>query len=320
MNFYEYQTLFETYKRNFKDMEEEFRANPLRFYDWYISNTPRFMPIEQASIEVNRGIIERCWYENGKPYFKVYPNELELFTNVVIKDIPCKYLIPPFNSFLIRLAEPAALRIDESRNLFVKSMLVFDSKTQLEKSEWLSGRFEIVDKRSLSIWIDINESYDGGPSRDFIQLECDPESSVEDAAKVLPRRDSDINDQLHEKLLRLVCSVCFLATSEDKLLTKDILSKDLATYIEAQRTKNTERIKAIEDRAERKGKRGWNIGREIDRARQIVARTEHENADGIEKEHRKVSHRFVRRAHFRLAHSKAIFVRQHMVKPELPAK
>jgi len=51
--------------------------------------------------------------------------------------------------------------------------------------------------------------------------------------------------ELQARCLRLVVSVCFLATGGDRLVEPDVLSKDLAAYIEAQRHGNQERVEQV---------------------------------------------------------------------------
>jgi hypothetical protein len=68
--------------------------------------------------------------------------------------------------------------------------------------------------------------------------------------------------ELQARCLRLVVSVCFLATGGDRLVEPDVLGKDLAAYIEAQRRDDRQRVQQIVERAARRGKRGWHVGQQ----------------------------------------------------------
>ena len=122
--------------------------------------------------------------------------------------------------------------------------------------------------------------------------------------------------ELQARCLRLVVSVCFLATGGDRLVEPDVLGKDLAAYIEAQRRDDRQRVQQIVERAVRRGKRGWHVGqqeRSLPLASDAVRHGDGGDAHGsLQFQHQ-------RRAHFRLLPSqKVTFVRQATVRPDLP--
>ena len=102
------------------------------------------------------------------------------------------------------------------------------------------------------------------PVLTYCQLECVPGIQIEEAFNRLPQ-EPDIPGvcvprELQARCLRLVVSVCFLATGGDRLVEPDVLSKDLAAYIEAQRRDDRQRVQQIVERAARRGKKGWHVG------------------------------------------------------------
>ena len=114
----------------------------------------------------------------------------------------------------------------------------------------------------------------------------------------------------------LVASVCFLATGGDRLVEPDVLSKDLAACIDAQRRDDRQRVQQIVERAARRGKKGWHVGQH-ERFRPLTASAGrgHEEGEG----HGSLQFQHQRRAHFRLLPSqKVTFVRQATVRPDLP--
>ena len=94
----------------------------------------------------------------------------------------------------------------------------------------------------------------------------------------------------------------------------DVLSKDLAAYMEAQRRGDRQRVEQIVDRAARRGKKGWHVGQH-ERFLGLLPSGVRSHGDGRGSLH--FQHQ--RRAHFRLLPSqKVTFVRQATVRPDLP--
>ena len=87
-------------------------------------------------------------------------------------------------------------------------------------------------------------------------------------------------------------------------------------YVSAKRSNDEDRIKSIEIRAVRRGKKGWNVGKH-ERLRSLTSRS---TADAECSSSRgALTHQHQRRAHFRLlASGKVVFIRQATVRPDLP--
>jgi hypothetical protein len=220
-------------------------------------------------------------------------------------EVPVDYLRLPFQAFAVRLpVEDNPLVIDDQYH--VRAILVCD------------GQPVETQERRVYLWLDVGERGMGNaPVLTYCQLECVPGIQIEDAFNRLPQ-EPDIPGvcvprELQARCLRLVVSVCFLATGGDRLVEPDILSKDLAAYIEAQRRDDHQRVKQIVERAARRGKKGWHVG-------------QHERflghgvrSHGDSNCHASLQFQHQRRAHFRLLPSqKVTFVRQATVRPDLP--
>ena len=54
-------------------------------------------------------------------------------------------------------------------------------------------------------------------------------------------------------------SVCFLATGADRLIEPEVLSKDLARYLEACK-RDPAAAERLVEKAKRRGKLGWHVG------------------------------------------------------------
>jgi hypothetical protein len=129
------------------------------------------------------------------------------------------------------------------------------------------------------------------------------------AGLVVPR-------ELQEQCLRIVVSVCFLATGADRLIDPEVLSKDLARYLEA-REREPATAQRLVEKARRRGKVGWNVGQH-ERVLHLGRPAHHEEGNGGARGPLHYQHQ--RRAHFRLLPSRKVtFVRQATVRPDLPA-
>jgi hypothetical protein len=243
----------------------------------------------------------------GSPYFKIYPPIIPLLSGVGI-EVPVDYLRLLFLAFAVRLpAEENPLVIDG--DYYVRSILVCDGQP-METQE-----------RRVYLWIDVGErAAENSPVLTYCQLECVPGIQIEEAFNRLPM-EKDIPGvcvprELQARCLRLVVSVCFLATGGDRLVEPDVLSKDLAAYIEAQRRDDRQRVTQLVQRAVRRGKRGWHVG-QYERFRPLASHAVRGHGEGEGGGSLHFQHQ--RRAHFRLLPSqKVTFIRQATVRPDLP--
>lgn len=261
---------------------------------------------QQLAVELDRLKAEAAWIELGRPYYKVWPEVVPLLTAVGI-DIPATYLQVPFAAFVLRLPKTDnPLIVDEQHP--IRSVMVIEGVGK-------------NDSRVIVLWLDIGERESNGvPMLTWTRLDCLPNRTIEEAfvGKVTPGLPGlTVSDELKDRCLRLAVSVCFLSTGMDRLIEPDVLSKDLASYIESRQKGDEEKSKTIEDRAIRRGKRGWNVG-QYERLRTLVSRSGNETADEATTRGT-LTHQHQRRAHFRLlASNKVTFIRQATVRPDLP--
>lgn len=295
MQFYEFATAYDHGKRMGIDVSHrEFYSGVTDVFRSQVHSGD-----EQFRAEHNRGIFEWNYIDNGRPYYRVYPAVLDMLMHVGI-DLPTSVLKLPFNVFCIRLPEEPRIWVNQEKNFYIRSFLV--------------GENLINDHRSVYLWIDQNE-FDqfGAEVITYSQLLCN-NHTIEEAIDALPKQPTDLSDELNHNLVRLAVSVCFLATGSDRLISPDVLSKDLAAWLEAVRKSDGGRQKVIEDRARRRGKLGWNVGsRELVHSRSLKG-----DESGLGHQ---LSFQHQRSAHFRLLPSGSItFIRQATVRPDLPPK
>jgi hypothetical protein len=286
LEFHDFPTVYGMLKRNglVEDSPNRFYAEALallRSKALHVSN-------HVLAVENNRTVCEWDWIKLGSPYFKVWPSMIPLLSNVNI-EVPVDYLRLPFKAFVIRLpSEDNPLAIDEQ--YFVRAILVSEGQPQGE------------DSRRVFLWIDVGErGLEDSPVLTYCQLDCVPGIQIEEAFYRLPMEEDipgvHVPRELQERCLRLIVSVCFLATGEDRLVEPDVLSKDLAAYIEAQKRGDQQRIDQMSARAVRRGKKGWHVGQQ-ERFRPLGSpATSHDDHEG---NRGPLSHQHQRRAHFRL--------------------
>lgn len=260
--------------------------------------------VQGMAVEYNRCTSEMNWCSAGRPYYKLWPGIIPLLAGVGI-DVPVDYLRLPFEAFLVRLPmQDNPLRIDDEH--VVRSILVHD------------GENDLVQRR-MFLWLDVGETgFDGSPVLTFCQLDCQPGLAIEDAFNLLPRQEAPglhVSRELQEQCLRIVVSVCFLATGADRLIEPEVLSKDLARYLEAKRRDPASAERLVE-KAKRRGKLGWHVGQH-ERVLHLGRPQERgEEGDGA---HGQLRHQHQRRAYFRLLPAgRVTFVRQATVRPDLP--
>ena len=307
MEFHDFFTTFESVKKLGWLAEDD---TPQSFYLGMLGITQdgaRRTNLEGFRAENNRQALELKWYDNGNPYYKVYPGVLGLLTDVKI-DIPCKFLKLPFESFVVRLPKE-----DNPFQVCGRTIKAFMVGTGTPIDDPARGD-------QFFLWIDSGEIDPiGAPILDYHQFPLKPDMSIEEAAFVLPLSKvmpTDIPLELTNQLLRLAVSVCFLATGSDKLISPDVLSKDVAAWLEAVRKRDNERRTVIEARAERRGKKGWNVGV----GERHFVRPRHERSDS-EGTGRELSYQHQRSCHFRtLPSEKVIFIRQMTIRADLPTK
>jgi hypothetical protein len=257
---------------------------------------------------LNRFKAEAAWAKNSRPYYKIWPEAIPMLTDVGI-DVPVSYLQVPFSAFVLRLPKSDnPLIVDEQHS--VSSILVLEGIDE-----------EASRNRVIMLWMDIGEKdAKGFPLLSFVRLTCLPSRTIEETlgTRMLPGLPGlQIADELKIRCLKLAVSVCFLSTGVDRLIEPDVLSKDLAAYIEARKACNEEKSKVIEDRAISRGKHGWNVG-QYERLRTLVSRSGNETDNEIVSRG-PLTHQHQRRAHFRLlASNKVVFIRQATVRPDLP--
>lgn len=207
--------------------------------------------LERASSQFYQQLLsEPTWEEARKPYYNVWPSIVPMLTRLNL-DLDSALIQLPLPALCIRLPKhnnPLAFRRDD---------LPFEIRSIL-----LS---EINDGRGLSLLIDIGETMDKCPFqvplftyRNFPRREG---LTVEQSLASLGRGvTADVGVQIPETLIddcvRLCCSLCLLE-NDRSVIEPDVLSKDRDKF---EATGDDRYV----DKAHRRGKVGWNVGRHIE--------------------------------------------------------
>lgn len=302
MDFYDYATMHDLLRRAGLTKEP-----PAVFYRELQTAAclERARGVPAMAVEYNRYTSEYNWCHAGRPYYKLWPGIIPLLAGIGV-DVPVDYLRLPFHAFLVRMpTQDNPLRIDDEH--VVRSILVHDGENN-------------VGQRRMFLWIDVGEmGIDGSPILTFCQLDCQPGLAIEEAFNLLPRPEAPglhVSRELQEQCLRIVVSVCFLATGADRLIEPEVLSKDLARYLDSKK-RDPAAAERLVEKAKRRGKQGWHVGQH-ERVLHL-GRVPERGEDVGSSAHGQLRHQHQRRAHFRLLPAgRVTFVRQATVRPDLP--
>jgi hypothetical protein len=294
--FYEAETFYSLEKRN-----KQFRAHEMSATDFYKT----YKRSDFDSFDLIRRDFEFLLYEHGKKYFKVWPGVLPTLMDCGF-DIPCDVVQLPYPSFEIRLPIGSALKAHGDD---VKYIIV--SRPDPEKS------------KSLGIY------FCAGELEDFWILPFN-KPTVEDAisSQIIQRFETigisrEQLDFENRQILSVVMSVCFLATGGDRIVKPEVLNSDLGKLLECSENKTV--IEKLVNRAVRRGKSGFDVGRSEQWDINVIERSAHDNDSDATG--RKLQYQHQRRGHFKTvrygkqwSERKVVFQRQLTVKPELPPK
>ncbi|MDY0170048.1 MAG: hypothetical protein RBS80_26120 [Thermoguttaceae bacterium] len=194
---------------------------------------------------------ERDWEQQRRPYYNVWPSILPMLTRLNLD----------LDSVLIQLPMPAlCVRLPKQQN-----PLAFDWKGQTFHIRcMLVG--DMGDGQAISLLIDVGEIMNNGafdmPIYSYSNFPKQEGLTVEQSLAGLEKkgRCAELGVQLPDALVtdcvRLCCSLCLLE-NDPSVIEPDVLSKDRVRYEASGDDKYI-------DKAHRRGKVGWNVGRQIE--------------------------------------------------------
>lgn len=195
-------------------------------------------------------IVEQAWEQARRPYYNVWPSIVPMLTRLNLE----------LDSTLIRLPLPAVcVRLPCQQN-----PLAFDWKGEPKQiRSVLLG--EAREGQSIVLLIDQGDTKRAGtvdvPVGMYISFERQQGQTVEQSLAALPRLAHtkgyiDIPEPLLADCVRLCCCLCLLE-SDPEIISPDVLSKDQDKFDQTGDQKFVEK-------AHRRGKVGWDVGRHIE--------------------------------------------------------
>ncbi len=202
----------------------------------------------------NQMIFERAWEVAHRPYYNLYPAIVPMLVrlNLALDSSLVKLPLPVFSVRLSQDPRPLSFN-DRGTDYHIRSMLVAQSNgLQGPKGEY----------PGVVIWLDTGERDTIGgavvPVNTYINVPLAAGMTLEDALHALPYepnmfRGMQLPEEIRTACVRLVCTICLLGDNPE-LIEPDVLNRDAGKPI----------TDAIIDRAKRRGKYGWNIGKGIE--------------------------------------------------------
>lgn len=292
MNFHSWQTLVEEAR---KMRGKEYRKLPIQAqYAEEMSSLASF-PFQQESTRTKRLIrlaLEVAWDHAGRPYYNIHPQMALKLARTNLDKIPARYIEIPenFKCIHIRFNEDVPIKMTpRGAPVHVMADSSVD-KNGLYFRSALFGRFNFDDEPMMQHIPDaigedqfvliVDEGFRGEVPLDnggtavrmlcnTIRLGMRPDETIPEAIERAIDEAAESTDgimlmAMKERLMnlfRVIISTGFLANCpEDQLLTPEILAKDKGKYKEAQLRGDDAAIKTIVERAQRRGRKGWNVG------------------------------------------------------------
>jgi hypothetical protein len=206
------------------------------------------------------------WWETDKcPYYRIYPSIIPMLLRLNLS----------IDTGLIKL--PSSLRSFAVHFPKIDHKLSFDiGEAHYNIHSLICGPVTLQSGAhiydGISIWVDFGETLgmcnlsDEPIVKDFpvptyINMPVEEGLTVEDSSKMLkddPTATYGIYmpNETKAQIIRLVCTLCLLE-NDPSIIEPDVLDKDRAKYAKSP-------DKTIVDRAIRRGKIGWNVGRAIE--------------------------------------------------------
>ena len=239
MQFHEYLTAYSVARR----LGLPKHTDPNTFY----INAAETAASKGGVFEATQFEAERRWTNLRRPYYNVYPSIIPALLRLKLDfdsgDIEC-----PLKAILVRLpttSNPLSFKF-ENQEWFVRTMLMV--------------RSIVREERGISIWIDIGELMYGSPVYTFRNIQCVRGKTLEDSLDNLPEHESTqvgvvLPNDTVESCVRLCCTLCLLENDPD-VVEPDVFAEDREKYEKSRDQKYV-------DKAIRRGRVGWNIGRNI---------------------------------------------------------
>lgn len=190
------------------------------------------------------------WIMSGRPYYNVWPKIIPSLCKMNLDSVPTSFLSVPGSRILMRFDKSTALPFDDGEHRAYWAMVAEAGDKSLA-TQLVAFMNVSMNDRLTERWMSASV------------LPLHRGMSIEQEISLIDRVDGDLPAEFGQscswlnQMLHLICAVLIIAKNNDpELIQPDVLSKDRAKWEE---TKDH----AIVERAIRRGKHGWDVGREI---------------------------------------------------------
>lgn len=197
-------------------------------------------------------IIESDWIDNGRPYYDLYPSVIEAFCKVDLSKLKCSDLHLPLPQLLIRF--PTDHNGPGSSSGPVQTVLVGEGNNLMNHYYGSNRGWLIMADEGGFMKED-----DDIPAVTTTSFTMPDDETVEQRLEYGRRHgycQDNIDNEMVSQVVQVVCTLCLLHGDPD-LIEPEPLSADM------RRWEQTLDPKLI-DKAIRKGKRAWAVGRQIE--------------------------------------------------------
>ena len=190
---------------------------------------------------------EAKWYENRRPYYKVYPCVVDTLCKLKLEfNCPCPKV--PEGAICIRFAEGHEPKITDGNR--IKALLVHSGMFSVEMKD---GTEEL--KEMLYIQVTLKENQD---DYYWFYFDTNPGMTIEKCLQqptTVPKYH-----EVRVLATRIALTTCMLK-DDPEIITRDVLNKQQDKY---DSEKNESRKTGMEDKARNNGVFGWSIGKNIE--------------------------------------------------------
>lgn len=244
----------------------------MKFHNYRLirSTVGRMMPANDfyqqlrlsGSVEaVTQALVEQAWEEARRPYYQVWPVVLRMLLKLPL-DLSSRHLRLPLPVLELRLPEGNPLAFEHQGTRYeAQAVLVTDlTRIPTREFEFVNSAYQVAIDYGESVQMPgtvfpLNSIQTFHPDeRPLAEVLADLQGSVKDSARV----GVPVPSLFVQQVLQLVCCVGLLGEDSD-LLEPDVLTADRLKF------EATGEAKYV-DKAHRKGKIGWNLGRAVEKA------------------------------------------------------
>ena len=200
-------------------------------------------------------VFDKEWHKIGKPYYDVYPCVIPMLTKLSLA-FPGEVISPPQGIQHLLLRLPSESHTLCSGDLHVRcAFLSFQSVNRDVNSD--------KRERGIAVGLDIGEKLDGIPVYTIRVFPLD-ERTIEETIYSLRTHPNtfegiQVPDELILDTVRLALTIC-LIDNNPEFLEQQVLSKDAQKF----NTCTEEERQRLYDKAKRRGKWGFSLGKNIE--------------------------------------------------------